>query len=68
MKCPRCQRLLTEANVHLDTLEDCPEKDVLQLIVMHSVCGYVGFAVLTSRSLVEVPAAEFMPREAGHAA
>jgi len=61
MKCPRCQRILSDANIHLDTFEDC-EKDLLQVLVMHSACGYVGYAMMTARSLVEVPAGEFMPR------
>jgi hypothetical protein len=60
MKCPKCHRILNDANIHLDTFEDC-DKDVLQVLAMDSACGYVGYVMVTPRSFVEVPAAEFMP-------
>jgi hypothetical protein len=55
MNCPRCQHPLNEANYHLDTCEDIPGKDLLQIVATHGDCGYTGFVMMTPASFVEVP-------------
>lgn len=61
MKCPRCKRTLTDASIHLDTFED-DDKDLLQVLIMHSACGYLGFCMMSPTSFLEVPDTEFGPR------